>query len=406
MDGYTIRINRREFLRVGAGAAVTAGVLAGAPYVRAQGKPVIIGVLTDQSKLYQKPYGDEHVRAARLAVKHFGKPLLGQAVEVRVYDHASTPDVGVQKAEQAITKDGVSVITGNEHSGVALAVQQVCGRHNVPFWNISAASTVLVGKGCNAQTIKWCYNNDIVASALTVGGLQQGKKFYTLTHDYAWGHDLRRLTIELLKKHGGSHLGDDPIPQNAGDYSSFILKAKASNPDVVLVLVAGADAVKIAKQAKEFGIKQKVFLSLFNLRDVEAAGLDATAGAYIAAPWDASLDYPAAREFSAAYKKEYGLLPAWSAAGQYCAAMNFLKTVEKVKSVETRALHGEIIGKPLDDVMGKTVIRKEDHQQVGNAYLVKVKERDEPGDPLRVVVTIGAKDAYPPPSPECKMGKA
>lgn len=73
---------------------IAAILLAAVPSIAlAQGKPVKIGVLNDQSSVYADSQGIGSVIAARLAVEDYAKNL-GLTVEVVYADHQNKVDIG------------------------------------------------------------------------------------------------------------------------------------------------------------------------------------------------------------------------------------------------------------------------------------------------------------------------
>ena len=81
----------------------------------------------------------------------------------------------------------------------------------------------------------------------------EGAKWYFLTADYAFGHDLYRVSSRFLEENGGVNLGNDwcrPTP----DYSAYILKIRKANPDFVYINLAGIDQTTFLKQYREYGL--------------------------------------------------------------------------------------------------------------------------------------------------------
>ena len=84
-----------------------------------------------------------------------------------------------------------------------------------------------------------------------------GKKWYYLTPDYAFGHTLQAGLEKAAAKLGGIKLGGDLTPLGTTDFSSYLIKAQAANPEVIIFLQAGDDAVNALKQAVQFGLNKR-----------------------------------------------------------------------------------------------------------------------------------------------------
>ena len=78
--------------------------------LRAQEKPIRIGVLNDQSGSTADVTGQGSVIAARLAIEDFGGKVLGRAIELLDANHQNKPDIAASIARRWIDVDNVSAI--------------------------------------------------------------------------------------------------------------------------------------------------------------------------------------------------------------------------------------------------------------------------------------------------------
>ena len=63
-------------------------------------------------------------------------------------------------------------------------------------------------------------------------GLVKGKKWYSLTADYAFGHDLLKVSKRFMQANGGDFAGDDLVPTDAADSgSSRAARTRRPGPD-------------------------------------------------------------------------------------------------------------------------------------------------------------------------------
>ena len=58
-------------------------------------------------------------------------------------------------------------------------------------------------------------------------------------------------------KLGGTKVGGEFVPLGAADFSSYLIKAEAARPDVVILLTAGDDAINSMKQIVQFGFDKR-----------------------------------------------------------------------------------------------------------------------------------------------------
>ena len=71
----------------------------------------------------------------------------------------------------------------------------------------------------------------------------------------------RRAWRRPAAKLGGTKVGGDLTPLGTTDFSSYLIKAQSANPDVIIFLQAGDDAVNALKQAVQFGLDKKLHLA-------------------------------------------------------------------------------------------------------------------------------------------------
>jgi branched-chain amino acid transport system substrate-binding protein len=346
------------------------------------------------------PIGNSELNATRMAVEDYG-PVLGQKVELYIKDHTYNPGLANERAKELYEKDQVDVIVACSNSAAALAVSDQAERHKKLFMSTSAGTTDLIGK--NRYTFKMNYNDYMLANTVGRWGAKNlGKRWYTITSDYAWGHDLLKHFTNALKEEGGVHVGNDMVPVGTSDYSPYILKATQAKPDVLVLLNVGKDAANSTKAAVEYGLKKNVKIVhalLFEL-DIKGAGLETFVGDYTAAPWNWVVNQPGAREWADKYYKTHGDRPTFMAAAAYEATWQYLDAVKRANSKDPDKVVKALEGHTFKNFFTNPgTIRPEDHLEMTNAFLLRVKPADqvkEKEDYFEVVGTLPADKAQPP----------
>lgn len=344
--------------------------------------------------------GMSELNATKMAVEDFGA-VLGAKVELYPKDHSYNPGLANERAKELYEKDKVDVIVACSNSAAALAVSDQAARHKKIFMSTSAGTTDLIGK--NRYTFKMNYNDYMLAATLGAWGAKNlGKKWYTITTDYAWGHDLLKHFTNALKAEGGQHVGNDMVPVNTSDYSPFILKAAKANPDVLVLLNVGKDAANSTKAAVEYGLKNKVKIMhalLFEL-DIKGSGIEVFAGNYTAAPWNWVVNQPGTKEWADRYYKAYGDRPTFMAAAAYSATRRYLDAVKRAGSKDPEKVIAALEGSKSQDFFANpSFIRPQDHLDVTKAYLLRVKQPNqmkEKEDYFEVVGELAPEKAQPP----------
>ena len=189
--------------------------------------------------------------------------ILGRHVDLIVEDSTSG-DAGtaVQKARKLIDGDKVDFLLGNVNSALSLAIAQVSNEKRILHIVPGGHTDAVTGASCHWNVFRVCNMTQTEANAVASALIKDyGKKFYYITPDYAYGHSLEAGMIKASAALGGIRVGGDLTPLGTVDFSSYLIKAQAANPDVILFLLGGDDMVNALKQAVQFGLEHKVHLA-------------------------------------------------------------------------------------------------------------------------------------------------
>ncbi|HZD29824.1 MAG TPA: ABC transporter substrate-binding protein, partial [Xanthobacteraceae bacterium] len=253
----TSRLSRRTLIKNAAGSAVLAGV--GMPaIVRAQSDTIRIGHLTPLTG-FLGPLGEYAVMGVKLAADEINNTggVLGRKIEL-VMEDSVNPQTASAKAERLIERDKVAMIIGEISSASGLAIGQVANRLKTVYINTGCNSDALRGSSCNPYMFHIEGANSMYVMAvgqyLLRENLVRGKKWYSLTADYAFGHDLLRVARKFMEANGGQFAADELVPTDATDFSPYLLKVRQARPDLVVSNLAGNQITSFLKQYSEYGL--------------------------------------------------------------------------------------------------------------------------------------------------------
>jgi branched-chain amino acid transport system substrate-binding protein len=365
-----------------------------------------IGVLNDQSGVFSEYQGIGSVIAAQMAVEDYGGVAAGKPVEVVSADHQNKTDVGVTIARRWYENEDVDAIFDLPNSAIALAVADMTAHKNKVFVGSGAGTALLTGEKCTPNTVHWTYDTYAYGRGLGKAVVAQGgKRWFFITADYAFGHDLEKQASEGVKAAGGEVLGAVRHPLGTADYASFLLQAQASGADIIAIANAGDDTTTSMKQAAEFGLakKQKLVGLILGMNGLPALGLNLAKGAQIMNPfyWDLN---DGTRAFAKRFAERHprNNYPNDMQAGVYASVLHYLKAVDKVGGAgDGKAVVAAMKAIPTEDpLFGKGYIRA-DGRKMHPLYLLEVKSPEESKskwDLLKVVATIPGEQAFRPES--------
>lgn len=406
-------LSRRTLL----GASAVMPVI-GARAARAQGRrpQIKIGVMNDMSGPYRDVTGTGSVACVQHAVRQFSSTAFD--VEVLMADHQNKPDVGASIARQWFDQDRVDVIMDVPTSSVALAVNTIAREKNRLYINTGAGSGDLTGAQCTPVTIHWAYDTYMLAKT-TVPHITKlgGDKWFFVTADYVFGHQLARDSMRFVRESGGKVMGEQRYAfPSTTDFSSVLLTARASGANVIGPATPATDTINCVKQANEFGFGQstKIAALLMLITDVKALGLDLGAGLFLSSTfyWDAD---EGKRRFTKAVQNAMPNRqpPNRIQAGCYAGALHYLKTLAAMGA--DKAQDGAVVCAQMkkmpteDDAFGKNAIRQDGLCVLpANLYQVKTPEESRgPWDLQKVVAHIPGEEAWMPQSEAgCKLASS
>ncbi|MGQ3069977.1 MAG: ABC transporter substrate-binding protein [Ferrovibrionaceae bacterium] len=386
-----------------AGLALLVPLSAGAARAQVSDDVVRIGVMADMNGPYAANGGPGSLLGARMAVEDFGGKVLGKPVEVISADDQNKPDVGTNIARQWIDRDKVDAIIGGSASSIALSVAGLMQQAGKPYLIAGTTTADLTGKACSPMTIQFLVDTYSIPKAGVQSLLSQGiKSFYFITVDYAFGAALQAEATKFVEAGGGKVVGSVKHPLGATDFSSFLLQAQASKAQAIIVLNAGADLNNALKQAAEFQIAkggQSIGVFGMTINSVGAMGLEVAQGLQITDPfyWDMNDETRAwAKRFM---ERNKGVVPTYIMAGNYSAALHYLRAVEAAGTDDGAAVVAKMKSMPINDFSMKNVRIREDGQTMRPVYLAQVKSPAQskyPNDLYTIKGEIPPEQAFRP----------
>jgi len=365
---------------------------------------VKVGVLTDMSGTYASMGGAGSVAAAQLAIDEcLAGPCKGMKIELVSADNQNKADVGAAKAREWFDRQGVTAIADLTNSAVALAVQNVAREKNRIALFSGPATTALTNKSCSPVGFHWMFDT----YSQSVGGAKAtvqagGKSWFFLTVDYAFGYSLEADTAKMVKKLGGTVVGQVRHPLNNSDYASFLLQAQSSGAQVVALANGGQDTVNAVKQAKEFGVSggdQRLVALLIFLSDLRALGNENAQGLTYVDGFYWNFD-DGTRQWSERFAKAYkGLKPTMTQAGVYSSVLHYLKAVAAAGTTDGAKVAEQMRQLPIEDPIMHNASIRADGRVIHDMYLYEVKKPDEKKgewDYSKLIATIPAAEAFSP----------
>jgi branched-chain amino acid transport system substrate-binding protein len=336
--------------------------------------------------------GKNELIGCQLAVEQINAKggILGRQVDLLVEDSTSgEAAVAVQKANKLIERDQVNFLLGNINSALAQAMANVSFEKKVFHIVPGGHTDSVTGTQCHWNVFRVCNTTRMETNSVSKLLLSSyGKKWYFITTDYAFGRTLQQGFEASLKTANGTELGADYTPLGTTDFSANLIKAQSSNPDAIILLLAGDDMVNCLKQAVQFGLDKKTHIAGAQ-QEMEvnlALPPEALLGDWVFEWYWKQPGVPHVEQFVAdVRKKSGGHVPTARTWFGYAATWSCKLAAEKAKSLDAvalaRAMQGLVLPPEVALMPNNPYYRVGDNQLMPTLFVGHSRPSPKGGDP-------------------------
>jgi len=242
-------------------ALVAALSLAGTTVVSAAGEPILVGVVISTSGP-SAPLGVPQKNAFAIVERdinaHGG--VDGRPLHFEIVDDEAKPDVAAQLAQQLIGKGAVAIICGTRTATSAAATRVTVGANVVQLFLTPSTELWKTPKGVAKTLFQVASASDDEALAYTSYAKNVLKaKTMAIVHDEnQYGTVAAAATDAAGKQLGVNTVANESYPGDATDFTPQLLRIKAANPDVIMLLGATNTPALLTVQARTLGLKMPV----------------------------------------------------------------------------------------------------------------------------------------------------
>jgi branched-chain amino acid transport system substrate-binding protein len=299
-----------------------AALFAAALFSGAQAQDTIkIGVINAYTGQFADP-GIQLDNGIKLYMQHNGDTVAGKKIEVIRKDVGGiAPDVAKRLAQELIVRDKVDVLAGFLLTPNALAVGDISQEAKKFMVVMNAATSIITTK--SEYMARTSTTTPQVNEAFGTWAAAKGiKEIYSVATDYGPGHDAQDAFERGFTAGGGKIIGKDRTPVVNPDFSAYVQRIKAANPEAVYIWVpGGAQPPAIGKALAERDVTpaNTKILGQGELTDVaalESMG-DASIGIITAYHYNHEGDSALNKKFVGDYEAAFGRTPDIYSLGAY-----------------------------------------------------------------------------------------
>lgn len=314
--------------------------------------------------------------------------IMGKKIELVYKDTKSNEGLSEENVASMIDNDGVQMVFGGSSSAVAISGGKVAKAKDKLYFGTLTYSNATTGKEGHTHMFRECYNAWQGAKVLAkyLKNNFAGKKFYYITADYTWG-----WTTEESIRHFSDTM-DDKVHQRSKtpfpgateqDFRKALTIAKASRPDVLVLVLFGKDMSDAVNAATSMGLKRNMAIVVPNLTlgMAKSAGPKVMEGVVGALPWTWRVPYMQKNQrgikFVEDFAAKYKGYPSTSAASAYSILYQYKDAVERAGSFDTSAVRKALSGHKYSFLKDEQEWRAFDQQNVQTVFAVKAKSQQE-----------------------------
>jgi branched-chain amino acid transport system substrate-binding protein len=348
----------------------------------------------------------EHMKnSVELALDHLGRKVGGLPVEVVYGDDQFKPDVGVQVAQEMLTKHQVDFVSGIIWSNIMMAVSPIVTGAGKIMVGTNAGPSPLAGSQCNKLHINVSWQNDQTPEAMGKYMSDAGlTDVYIMAPNYQAGKDM----LTGFKRTFKGRVADEVYTKmGQTDYQAELSQLRAKKPKAVMVFYPGGMGISFLRQYSEAGLRgQFPLYSVYTVDEISIPAIKhAALGQFETRFWSPDLKNPANQKYVADYQAKFKKLPVFYGAQSYDGMLLIDSGVRAVKGnlKDTDALIRAMRKADFNSIRGKFTFGNNNHP-IQNFYLLKAVSGPTPGgDPVMEIqktVFTNYKDSY---AGECKL---
>ncbi|MBZ4659252.1 MAG: Extracellular ligand-binding receptor [Desulfacinum sp.] len=277
----------------------------------------------------------------------------GRKVVLLTRDDQSRPEVAVGQAEDLILRQKVAALVGGYVDSLVGPLSQLALRHEIPYVASASLQTHLTREGNNPYFFRISHLRGLVEPLC--GFVTEALQARSVALLHAATPGASELSLELfkcLKKAGADLPLVEKFQPGTPDFSPFVLKLKASPPDVLIVAGFFQDHLILARQIRELGAPIKAYIGPWGVAYpsfVQEMG-PAAEHLFGLSAWNPGMAVPGTEEasdaFTERFRRVYKKEPTTTVMHGYTSARVLLHAVGRVLR-EGRPLKGSEIARAL-----------------------------------------------------------
>jgi branched-chain amino acid transport system substrate-binding protein len=279
--------------------------------------------------------GDDQLRGTELAIEQINAEggVLGKKIELFVRDSQLDGGTALRKAKELLNEQGVKFIGGSLSGAVSRILNEFAEKNKIIYMGYPQ-SDMVTGEDINKYGFASMVTPYMDVMAISNYAFENlGKKWFSITADYRWGHRLLQAWLYSSGLEGGEFLGNIYVPLGTSNFIPYIPRILAADPDFLVMNNLGTDQTAAIKQVNQFGLtkKMKIVCSKTTILTAKECGeiYDGDVYGGVDFYWKLEDKYESARNFVEAYSAKFGFPPRQDGESGYVATRVLFDAIKR-----------------------------------------------------------------------------
>src|SRR5690554_3409435 len=257
---------------------IAAGMAVGSAAHASDNGAVKLGLMLPYTGTYTA-LGEAITNGLELAIAQHGDQLGGRDVEYVELDSEANPSKAPQNMSRLVKGDGVDVVIGPVHSGVAMGMLRVAKQTGAIILILNVGLEAATNQLCMPNVFRTSHNMWQDAYPMGKVAFDRGhRRVVTITWDYAGGKEDLAAFENAFTEQGGEIVEQILVPFPSTEFQSYLTQIASLKPDAVYTFFAGGGGVSFVRDYSAAGLKESIpllgsgFLTEGNLAALGNAG--------------------------------------------------------------------------------------------------------------------------------------
>jgi branched-chain amino acid transport system substrate-binding protein len=375
-----------------------AALVAGAAHAQSPaGEPIRIGDINSYTG--QPAFTLPYRHGLQLALKEInaGGGVLGRPLELLTRDDGGQPDVALRAANELVSSQHVSILTGTFASHVGLAVADFAKQRRVPFLAAEALADALTWEQGNRYTFRVRSSTYMQAAMLVEPAAQlPARRWAVVAPNFEFGHSFYKSFRDLLalRRPDVEWVAEQYPALGRIDAGPVVQALLAARPDAILNATFGPDLLKFVRQGHDrdlFRGRTVVSIMTGQPEFLDPLGDEPPVGWIVTGyPWE-QITAPAHRAFVSAYRAATNETPRAGSLSGYVTLNAAAAAIRRAGSTDPEQIVQALSGLKLETPLGPIEFRAIDHQSTLGMYVGTIGVENDHGVMVNATYADGAR---------------